>query len=112
MQLWFELYRPPSGRESDLLEEMLASWFMLGRLGAYNAQNLQVPLSVACILADSGFQSAKMCLVTGLFLNDNCSLQRFPMYDSNTLFKHVTSSLPQLAHYLAQPALHCGSHTL
>ena len=42
MQLWFELYRPPSPREAELLEELLASWFMLGRLGAYNAQNLQV----------------------------------------------------------------------
>ena len=42
VQIWFDLYRPPSGREADLLEEVLASWFMLGRLGAYNAQNLQV----------------------------------------------------------------------
>lgn len=58
MQLWFELYRPPSGRESDLLEEVLASWFMLGRLGAYNAQNLQVPsLQPACS------HSARLCFV-------------------------------------------------
>ena len=42
VQLWFDLFRAPSGREADLLEEVLASWFMLGRLGAYNAQNLQV----------------------------------------------------------------------
>lgn len=42
VQLWFELYRPPSPREAELLEEVLASWFMMGRLGAYNAQNLQV----------------------------------------------------------------------
>lgn len=42
VQIWFELYRPPSPREVELLEEVLASWFMMGRLGAYNAQNLQV----------------------------------------------------------------------
>lgn len=40
--MWFELYRPPSPREVELFEEVLASWFMMGRLGAYNAQNLQV----------------------------------------------------------------------
>ena len=44
VQVWFELYRPPSGREAEMLEEVLASWFMLGRLGAFNAQNLQVHL--------------------------------------------------------------------
>ncbi len=42
VQMWFELYRPPSPREVELFEEVLASWFMMGRLGAYNAQNLQV----------------------------------------------------------------------
>ena len=42
VQLWFELYRPPSSKEAELMEEVLASWFMLGRLGAYNTQNLQV----------------------------------------------------------------------
>ena len=53
VQLWFELYRMPSGRETDLLEEVLASWFMLGRLGSYNAQNLQVhsPLLASLHLA-------------------------------------------------------------
>lgn len=53
MQLWFDLFRPPSGREADLLEEVLASWFMLGRLGAYNAQNLQVhtlPALATCFM--------------------------------------------------------------
>ncbi|KAL3144930.1 hypothetical protein ABBQ32_003437 [Trebouxia sp. C0010 RCD-2024] len=39
--MWFELYRPPSSKEAELLEEVLASWFMLGRLGAFNTQNLQ-----------------------------------------------------------------------
>lgn len=39
--MWFELYRPPSSKETELLEEVLASWFMLGRLGAFNTQNMQ-----------------------------------------------------------------------
>ena len=47
--MWFELYRPPSPREVELFEEVLASWFMMGRLGAYNAQNLQVN-RVPCLL--------------------------------------------------------------
>lgn len=48
MQLWFEMYRPPSSKEAELLEEVLASWFMLGRLGAYNTQNLQVTTPTSC----------------------------------------------------------------
>lgn len=51
VQLWFELYRPPSSKEAELLEEVLASWFMLGRLGAFNTQNLQVALPTSCMLA-------------------------------------------------------------
>ena len=60
VQLWFELYRPPSPREAELLEELLASWFMLGRLGAYNAQNLQVKYCPAsfCQAANMFFMSA------------------------------------------------------
>lgn len=49
--MWFELYRPPSSKEAELLEEVLASWFMLGRLGAYNTQNLQVTLPPCLSLA-------------------------------------------------------------
>ncbi|KAK9818273.1 hypothetical protein WJX72_009883 [[Myrmecia] bisecta] len=40
--LWLELYDPPSIQERQLLEEVLSSWFMLGRLGGFNGMNLQV----------------------------------------------------------------------
>lgn len=57
VQLWFELYRPPSSKEAELLEEVLASWFMLGRLGAFNTQNLQVASSLPACLPQALFGS-------------------------------------------------------
>ena len=40
--IWIELYTPPTGSHTEMLQEVLNSWFMLGRLGAYNSSNLQV----------------------------------------------------------------------
>lgn len=40
--IWIELYSPPSGAELEMVQEVVNSWFMLGRLGAFNATNLQV----------------------------------------------------------------------
>lgn len=40
--VWLELYRPPTGADLELLQEVLNSWFLLGRLGGYNSGNLQV----------------------------------------------------------------------
>ncbi|EFN59845.1 hypothetical protein CHLNCDRAFT_14078, partial [Chlorella variabilis] len=40
--VWLELYRPPTGGDLELLQEVLNSWYLLGRLGAYNSSNLQV----------------------------------------------------------------------
>ncbi|KAK9861717.1 hypothetical protein WJX84_008746 [Apatococcus fuscideae] len=40
--IWFELHRIPSEREKQLLGQVLTSWFMLGRLGAFNGSSLQV----------------------------------------------------------------------
>ena len=42
MQVWFELHTPASADDMELLEVVLSSWFMLGRLGGFNAMNLQV----------------------------------------------------------------------
>lgn len=61
VQLWFELYRPPSPREAELLEELLASWFMLGRLGAYNAQNLQVEYCPASLCQTAIMSPRQLC---------------------------------------------------
>ena len=42
MQLWFEFHSPPSMTSKDLLETVLESWFVIGRLGGFNGMNLQV----------------------------------------------------------------------
>ena len=47
LQLWFELYRAPTANETDMMAEILSSWFMMGRLGAFNGENLQVSLHEA-----------------------------------------------------------------
>ena len=41
LQLWFELHKPATPDDLELLEAVLSSWFMIGRLGGYNAMNLQ-----------------------------------------------------------------------
>ena len=40
--VWIELYGPPAGGTGEMLQEVINSWFMLGRLGAYDSSNLQV----------------------------------------------------------------------
>ena len=40
-QLGFELHNPATPDDMELLEAVLSSWFMIGRLGGYNAMNLQ-----------------------------------------------------------------------
>jgi Protein of unknown function (DUF3531) len=42
MQLWMEMYEAPSEGEAEMVEEVLKSWFMVGRLGGFNGMNLQV----------------------------------------------------------------------
>ena len=42
LQLWFEMYHPPTEREVSMLEEVLTAWFLIGRLGGFDATNLQV----------------------------------------------------------------------
>jgi len=39
---WFEFSTVPSETEKQYLEEVLNSWFFLGKLGGFNAENLQV----------------------------------------------------------------------
>lgn len=41
-QVWFELLQTPSEDDLGLLDAVLSSWFMIGRLGGFNAMNLQV----------------------------------------------------------------------
>ncbi|CAL8463346.1 g2880 [Coccomyxa elongata] len=39
--IWFELHQSPSDDDLELLDAVLSSWFMIGRLGGFNAMNLQ-----------------------------------------------------------------------
>lgn len=40
--IWLEFETVPSSGEQQYLEEVFNSWFYLGKLGAFNAENLQV----------------------------------------------------------------------
>ncbi len=40
--LWFEFTDVPGTREQQYLEEVLTSWYLLGKLGGFNAGNIQV----------------------------------------------------------------------
>lgn len=42
MWFWLELYRPPTPGDLEMLQEVLNSWFLVGRLGGFNSTNLQV----------------------------------------------------------------------
>ena len=40
--IWLEFITVPSPREKEYIEELFNSWFYMGKLGAFNAENLQV----------------------------------------------------------------------
>ena len=40
--IWLEFSTIPSTREKHYIEELFDSWFLLGKLGGFNAENLQV----------------------------------------------------------------------
>ncbi|AIE73410.1 MULTISPECIES: DUF3531 family protein [unclassified Synechocystis] len=40
--IWLEFETNPSPAEQQYVEELFASWFYLGKLGGFNAENLQV----------------------------------------------------------------------
>jgi len=40
--IWLEFLTIPSEREKQYVEEVFDSWFLLGKLGGFNAENLQV----------------------------------------------------------------------
>ncbi|KAL5722037.1 hypothetical protein ACHQM5_005607 [Ranunculus cassubicifolius] len=43
--IWFELYGAPTDRDVDLIGSVIQSWYVMGRLGAFNASNLQLASS-------------------------------------------------------------------
>ncbi|KAI5073039.1 hypothetical protein GOP47_0011052 [Adiantum capillus-veneris] len=40
--IWLELYKPPSQKDMEVICGVFRSWYLLGRLGAFNSLNLQV----------------------------------------------------------------------
>ncbi len=42
MWIWLEFSTNPSEMEKQYIEELFSSWFFLGKLGGFNAENLQV----------------------------------------------------------------------
>jgi hypothetical protein len=39
---WLEFKTVPSNQQKDLIDELFSSWFFLGKLGSFNAENMQV----------------------------------------------------------------------
>lgn len=54
---WMELYSPPAEAEIEMLQEVVNSWYMLGRLGAFNSGNLQVLYSPSGMKDDMEYES-------------------------------------------------------
>lgn len=63
--IWFELYGSPSDRDVDLVGSVIQSWYVMGRLGAFNSSNLQLGSS---------------------------SVENDPLYDADKGFKVMPSS--------------------
>ena len=40
--IWIEFETVPSPREQQYIDEVFSSWFYIGKLGGFNAENLQV----------------------------------------------------------------------
>ncbi|KAF9611206.1 hypothetical protein IFM89_027520 [Coptis chinensis] len=63
--IWFELYGSPTDRDVDLIGSVIQSWYVMGRLGAFNSSNLQLA---------------------------NSSMEHNPIYDADKGFKVMPSS--------------------
>ncbi|XP_022725917.1 uncharacterized protein LOC111282190 [Durio zibethinus] len=68
--IWFELYGPPSDREVNLIGSVIQSWYLMGRLGAFNSSNLQLA---------------------------NSSMEYDPLYDADKGFKVMPSSFHDIS---------------
>jgi hypothetical protein len=49
--IWLEFSNVPSPREREYVEEVFNSWFFLGKLGGFDAENLQVQDTLVLISA-------------------------------------------------------------
>ncbi|KAI4358073.1 hypothetical protein L6164_001977 [Bauhinia variegata] len=68
--IWFELYGSPSDRDVNLIGSAVQSWYVMGRLGAFNSSNLQLA---------------------------NLSMEYDPLYDAEKGFKVMPSSFHDIS---------------
>jgi hypothetical protein len=65
--IWLGFSTVPSEREKQFVEELFDSWFYLGKLGAFNAENLQVQetgLDISYLHYDQdGYQNSLLALM-------------------------------------------------
>ena len=65
--IWLRFSTVPSEREKQFVEELFNSWFYLGKLGAFNAENLQVQdtgLDISYLNYDqNGYQNSLLSLM-------------------------------------------------
>ena len=65
--IWLRFSTVPSQREKQFVEELFNSWFYLGKLGAFNAENLQVQdtgLDISYLHYDQdGYQNSLVALM-------------------------------------------------
>ncbi|KAB1224192.1 hypothetical protein CJ030_MR2G024403 [Morella rubra] len=85
--IWFELYGSPSDRDVDLIGSVIQSWYVMGRLGAFNSANLQV--SVMINLSSHSQQ--------GYLLLVNASVEYNPLYDADKGFSVMPSSFHDIS---------------
>jgi hypothetical protein len=68
--LWFEFYDLPSSRERELLESCIKAWFMIGKLGGFNAQNLQVHTNASDDLGFFEYDTEELEESMGSYIHD------------------------------------------
>ncbi|PQQ15189.1 uncharacterized protein Pyn_22426 [Prunus yedoensis var. nudiflora] len=68
--IWFEFYGSPSDRDVELFGSVIQSWYVMGRLGAFNSTNLQLA---------------------------NSSMEYNPLYDVDKGFKVMPSSFHDIS---------------
>lgn len=73
--VWMELYSPPSPSELEMAQEVVNSWFMLGRLGAYNSANLQVMYSGEAVGPDLEYDGGEAAGALASSMHDMDALE-------------------------------------
>ncbi|KAJ6983814.1 katanin p80 WD40 repeat-containing subunit B1 [Populus alba x Populus x berolinensis] len=68
--IWFEFYGSPSDQDVDIIGTVIQSWYLMGRLGAFNSSNLQLA---------------------------NSSMEYDPLYDADKGFKAMPSSFHDIS---------------